>query len=58
MHDPLTHLQVISQLLKAALQIFTTLHQVLDIVYAREVCPEQLKKVGFLCGEWTARQDL
>lgn len=52
------YLKVIGQLLQTTLEIFTALHQVFDIVYARKVCPQQLKKVAFFCWHWTAREDL
>lgn len=52
------YLKVIGQLLQATLEVFTALHQVLDVVYARKVGPQQFKKVAFFCWHWTACKDL
>lgn len=57
-HAATTYIEIISQFLKTAFQVFTTLHQVLDIVYAWEVGSQKIEKVALLCWQSTACQDL
>lgn len=55
--DPL-QLQLLSHFLQPALQVFTTLHEVLDIVNDGEVQAQNLKEVHLLLRQVSVGQNL
>lgn len=53
-----TNLQLIRNILQSTLQIFARLHEVLDVVDAREINRQDVEKVGLVFREGSTREEL
>lgn len=52
------NLKVFCQLIQTSLQVLAALHEVFDVIDAREVLVHQLKELSLLSWQWRARQQL